>query len=221
MRSIARKASAAGFVLCAVLALGPLGSSSAFGADDTSGLTVFQMPADVIEQASAEALITESYTIVDPRAAEAAADDEESTESQIKASSLYALAAGLSGISPRHDEEDCLARATYFESQGESLEGKLAVAQVIVNRARSGRFPSSICGVVKQPGQFSFVRGGQIPRVDASRAAWRDSKAAARIAMDGLWPSRVGKALFFHATHVSPGWRLTRVATVGNHVFYR
>src|SRR3546814_19335126 len=63
----------------------------------------------------------------------------------------------------------CLAGAVYFESRGESLAGQLAVARVIINRAESGRFPTSYCGVVLQRSQFSFVRAGQMPKIRQSR----------------------------------------------------
>ena len=119
-------------------------------------------------------------------------------------------------------EHECLAGAVYFESKGEPLQGQLSVAQVVLNRSSSGRFPSSICGVVKQRGQFSFVRGGRFPPIARGSAAWHRAVAIARIAMADLAESPTPRALFFHATRVSPGWRgLTRLATVGNHVFYR
>ena len=63
-------------------------------------------------------------------------------------------------------EETCLATAVYFEARGETLEGQLAVARVVMNRAASGRYPSSWCATVKQPAQFSFVRQGLFPSVD-------------------------------------------------------
>ncbi|MGZ8997379.1 MAG: cell wall hydrolase [Allosphingosinicella sp.] len=119
-------------------------------------------------------------------------------------------------------EHECLAGAVYFESKGEPLQGQLSVAQVVMNRSSSGRFPSSICGVVKQRGQFSFVRGGRIPPIARNSTAWHRAVAIARIAMADLAESPTPRALFFHARRVSPGWRgLTRLATVGNHVFYR
>lgn len=118
-------------------------------------------------------------------------------------------------------ELECLAGATYFESKGEPLEGQLAVAEVILNRATSGRFPGSVCGVVHQRGQFSFVRGGKMPAINRTGRAWREAVAVAQIAQDELWESSASDALFFHARRVSPGWRLKRVGTVGNHVFYR
>jgi N-acetylmuramoyl-L-alanine amidase len=118
-------------------------------------------------------------------------------------------------------EMECLAGAIYFESKGEPLAGQLAVAEVIINRAKSGRFPSSYCGVVKQRGQFSFIRGGQFPPIARNSAHWRKAVAIAHIAAKDLADSDASRALFFHARHVSPRWRLTRVAAVGNHIFYR
>ncbi|MBB5684080.1 spore germination cell wall hydrolase CwlJ-like protein [Sphingobium boeckii] len=136
-------------------------------------------------------------------------------------SSLRALVAAEDIEAPLSAEEECLAGAVYFESRNESLEGQHAVADVVINRAESGRFPSSICGVVYQPSQFSFVRGGRMPAINRTSIDWREAVAVARVAMDDDWQSAAPKALFFHATRVSPGWRLKRVATVGNHVFYR
>lgn len=119
-------------------------------------------------------------------------------------------------------EMDCLASAVYFESKGEPLQGQLAVAEVILNRAGSGKYPSSICGVVKQKSQFSFVRGGRIPAVPRSSEAWRKAVAIAHIALRDLADGGVKNALFFHARYVSPSWRnRPRVASIGNHIFYR
>ena len=117
----------------------------------------------------------------------------------------------------------CLAQAVYFEARGEPLSGQLAVAQVVINRAESGRFAASYCGVVTQPAQFSFVRGGRIPTPNAGSSAWTRAKAVALIADRGLWPSEAGDALYFHASHVRPGWARARttLATIDRHVFYR
>jgi spore germination cell wall hydrolase CwlJ-like protein len=130
---------------------------------------------------------------------------------------------GIHASSTTEDSEhECLANAVYFESKGEPLSGQLSVADVVLNRAGSGRFPGSVCGVVKQRGQFSFVRGGRLPPVPRASAAWHKAVAVARIARQDLADSPASRALFFHATRVKPGWRgLTRVATVGNHIFYR
>lgn len=117
-------------------------------------------------------------------------------------------------------ELSCLATAIYFESKGEPLSGQLAVANVIINRSTSGRFPKSICGVVKQPGQFSFVRGGSMPAI-RSGAQYRTAMAIAQIAMDKQWDNPTPGALYFHARYVSPGWNRPRVATIGNHIFFK
>ncbi len=133
--------------------------------------------------------------------------------------------AGLVATQPHPEdlssELNCLAGAIYFEAKGESLAGQLAVGRVIVARSKSGRFPGSYCGVVFQPSQFSFVRGGALPFIKKQSVDWKEAVAVAQIAHDGTWRSPVEGALFFHAAYVSPGWRLTRLARVDNHIFYR
>jgi len=135
--------------------------------------------------------------------------------------SLADLVADYAGAETPDEETDCLARAVYWESKGEPLAGQLAVAEVIINRSQSGRFASTICGVVRQRGQFSFVRGGYIPAAPQGSRDWRTAVAIAQIARQDLADGGAPRALFFHARRARPGWRLTRVATVGNHVFYR
>lgn len=119
------------------------------------------------------------------------------------------------------NEERCLASAVYFEAKGESLAGQLAVARVVLARANSGRFANTLCGVVFQKGQFSFVRGASLPPIRTDSMHWRNAVAISNIALDNAWKSPVEGALFFHARHVSPGWRLTRIGSVDNHIFYR
>lgn len=118
------------------------------------------------------------------------------------------------------DEGDCLAASVYYESKGEPLSGQLAVAQTILNRTSSGRFPSSVCGVVRQPGQFSFVHRGDMPS-PPQNSAWQRAVAIATIAREGLWKQVAPAALFFHARRVSPGWGKIKVASLGNHIFFR
>ena len=115
----------------------------------------------------------------------------------------------------------CLAGAIYFEAKSETLAGQLAVGRVVVARAKSGRFPTSYCGVVYQPSQFSFVRGGSMPAIPKGSKAWKNAVAVAKIAHENSWSSPVEGALFFHAAYVDPDWRLRRVGRVDNHVFYR
>lgn len=134
---------------------------------------------------------------------------------------LADLVAQHAGSNTDDEQFDCLARAVFFESRGEPLEGQLAVAEVILNRVRSGRFRSTVCQVVTQPSQFSFVRGGRIPEVNRSSAAWHRAVAIARIAMDELHEVTGDDSLFFHATYVRPNWGRPRIARIGNHIFYR
>jgi len=135
--------------------------------------------------------------------------------------SLADLVGDYSGRETADPETECLARAVYWESKGEPLAGQLTVAEVIINRSRSGRFAPTVCGVVRQPSQFSFVRRGYIPQPPSASRDWHTAVAIAQIAMQRLADGAAPRALFFHARRVNPGWRLTRVATVGNHVFYR
>lgn len=135
--------------------------------------------------------------------------------------SLAALVAAHAMPASIDSDLRCLAGAVYFESKSEPLEGQLAVAEVVINRAESGRFPRGICQVVLQPSQFSFVRKGALPPINTSSRDWREAVAVAEIAMNDQWQSRASDALFFHATHVSPNWGKDRVVRLGNHVFYR
>jgi len=155
-------------------------------------------------------------------------DSQEKAEEPVRidAETLAQLVAAQS----RHDpvqqasltsEQNCLAGAIYFEAKSESLEGQLAVGRVIVNRAKSGRFPASYCGVVYQPSQFSFVRGRSMTAIPRASQDWREAVAVAKIADSNAWKSPAEGALFFHAASVSPGWRLKRMARIDNHVFYR
>lgn len=149
------------------------------------------------------------------------AEDEGVTDPVDTNLSLADMVAQLRSNDAGSRELDCLAGAIYFESKSESLQGQLAVGHVIANRAASGRFPSSYCGVVYQRSQFSFVRGRSMPYINKSSLQYRNAVAIAKIVDEELKPSPVGKALFFHARRVSPGWKLTRVSTLGNHIFYR
>jgi spore germination cell wall hydrolase CwlJ-like protein len=135
---------------------------------------------------------------------------------------LSSMVAQLRSSEPGSRELECLAVGIYFESKSEPLTGQLAVGQVIANRANSkGRFPSSYCGVLFQRSQFSFIRGKSLPRVPRESRQWQTAVAVAKIVDQDLKDSSVGNALFFHAKHVSPRWRLKRVASIGNHIFYR
>jgi N-acetylmuramoyl-L-alanine amidase len=154
-------------------------------------------------------------------AATASTDSPDFSAPAPAATSLAALVSAQGQPDDMSRELNCLAGAIYFESKGESLEGQLAVGRVIIARAKSGRFPASYCGVVYQPSQFSFVRGNAMPGIKKGSQDWREAVAVAEIADAGTWQSPVEGAISFHAASVSPGWRMKRVARVGNHIFYR
>ncbi len=120
------------------------------------------------------------------------------------------------------EQTNCLATAVYFEARGESLEGQLAVAHVVMNRAASGRYPPDWCSVVKQPAQFSFVRHGQFPQADTNCDAWRRAEAIAELAAANIVPSVAQNVLWYHADYVAPSWRnnLQEVEQIGAHIFY-
>ena len=92
-----------------------------------------------------------------------------------------------------------------------------------MNRARSGRYPATWCGVVTQHSQFSFVRGGVIPAANRSSEAWHRAVAIARIAQQGTTRMLAANVLWYHANYVSPSWgrRLARSSVIGAHIFYR
>ena len=138
---------------------------------------------------------------------------------------LYALVDRYAAGAPLDQEANCIATAVYHEARGETLEGQLAVARVIMNRAASGKYPASWCGTVKQPWQFSFVnpRTGAMPYTDTDCASWRKAVAITRIAVANAVPSLDTDVLWYHATYVAPSWgrRLTQASKIGTHIFYR
>ena len=154
---------------------------------------------------------------------ETEADVESADAAAPKAASLNELMAEVDAPDTMSRELECLAGAIYFESRGEPIEGQLAVAQVIINRAESSAFPSDYCGVVTQRAQFSFVRNGRIPSRRSNGAAWERARKIARIAHEGLWQSEARDSLYFHAKYVRPSWARHKQAraTIKTHIFYR
>ena len=136
---------------------------------------------------------------------------------------LYALVDKFATNAPLPSEMNCLATAVYFEARGETVEGQLAVARVVMNRAASGRYPSSWCSVVKQPAQFSFVQHGQFPAVDTASTAWARAQGVTRLALANVVPSLTTDVLWYHADYVAPSWghRLSFAQKIGQHIFYR
>lgn len=129
----------------------------------------------------------------------------------------------------RQAEENCLARAVYFEARSETELGQLAVAKVILNRVKAPNYPKSICGVVYQGSQrrnscqFSFACDGQADDVRQPES-WAQAKRIAQRAIQGdkAVAARMQGALFYHADYVNPKWArsMRKVMKVGRHIFY-
>ena len=126
------------------------------------------------------------------------------------------------------DQFACLAEALYFEARGESIKGQFAVAEVILNRVDSRKYPNSICGVVNQGAerrnacQFSYTCDGRADRISEQASYARVAKVA-RIMIDGAPRALTGGATHFHTTNVRPRWanRFPNTAKIGTHLFYR
>jgi spore germination cell wall hydrolase CwlJ-like protein len=163
-------------------------------------------------------------TLSEPKATEpdVQTDGDQVADAVKPTGDLSQMVAELRSPDAGSHELDCLATGVYFEAKSEPLAGQLAVGQVIANRAESGgRFPDTYCGVLFQHGQFSFVHGHSLPSVNHSNRQWQTAVAIAKIVDEGLQTSAAANALFFHARYVSPGWHMKRVASIGNHIFYR
>lgn len=157
--------------------------------------------------------------------ASAQSDGVQANEGPIHADSLLQLVGDMpvpadTGLTA---DMKCLAQAVYFESRGQPIEGQLAVAEVVINRAKSDLYPDDYCDVITQRAQFSFVHHGRIPRANESSDAWQRAVAIAEIAQQNLWQSRAADALYFHATYVNPRWahQKTELAQIDAHIFYR
>lgn len=123
----------------------------------------------------------------------------------------------------RYTQRDlaCMAEALYHEARGEGVKGQAAVAEVILNRVESRRFPSSVCAVVNQPMQFSYTIGGAKPI--RNKSVYMRVRKVAEAALAGAPRVLTGGATYFHTPAVRPAWarRFERTATIGRHIFYR
>jgi len=185
-----------------------------------SAQSVLPAATAVSPSAIAKALLRDSQTLAIPPET-TKTDDDQSTAPVDRDADLPTMVAQLRSSDPGSHELECLAVGVYFESKGEPLAGQLAVGDVIANRSDSGRFPDSYCGVITQKGQFSFVRHGSWPKIRRDSRAWQTAVAIAKIVDQNLKDSVAANALYFHARRVSPGWHRKRVASIGNHIFFR
>ncbi len=129
----------------------------------------------------------------------------------------------------RERELKCLAQNIYYEAGYEPFEGKVAVAQVTLNRAESGKWPADICGVIFQKGiiydkvicQFSWYCEQGTIRKPVNPAAYNESMAVAKkVLLEGFRLDGLKNAVYYHADYVSPRWGKEKIATIGRHIFY-
>lgn len=130
----------------------------------------------------------------------------------------------------RQKQLDCLARNIYYEAGYEPFEGKVAVAQVTINRAESGQFPSDICQVVYQKNvvyekvlcQFSWYCDSASLKKPMNGAVYTESmEVAKKVLLEGFRLPSIKNALYFHGDYINPKWDKEKLAKVGRHIFYK
>lgn len=124
----------------------------------------------------------------------------------------------------------CMTKNIYWEAAGEPAEGKLAVAQIVLNRVESGQFPQDPCQVIYQKNvfyskvvcQFSWFCEDTYKIRPVSPAQWEESyRAAQMVLLEGFRLPALKDALYYHADYVNPQWRKVKVAKIGRHIFYK
>ena len=215
-----KAATVAAFTLSAIAAVLASDASIAARSLETTSVTIRALPDSSAPQAEGVIFAAPREVVQSTDTASTPGIEKVSEELPI-AESLADMVEAQPIPADLEDDMRCLASAVYYEAKGESLAGQLAVARVIINRARSGRFASSLCGVVRQPSQFSFVHGGTIPQPKTHGVHWEKAVAISQIALKDGWTTPAEGALFFHARRVSPGWGKPRLAAIDNHIFYR
>ena len=130
----------------------------------------------------------------------------------------------------RERQLNCLAKNIYYEAGGEPFEGKVAVAQVTINRAQSGKFPDDVCKVITEKNviykkvicQFSWYCDRTTNFKPVNNAAYEQSmEAAKKVLLEGFRLPSLKDALFYHADYVNPGWNRVRITQIGRHIFYQ
>lgn len=133
-------------------------------------------------------------------------------------------------IKTREQQLDCLAMNIYREAGYENFEGKVAVAQVTMNRVKDGRFGKDVCGVIYQKSvimdkvvcQFSWHCDSATKSRPVNPTAYRESyEVAKKVLLEGFQLSVLKDALYYHANYVNPRWPLEKIGSIGNHIFYK
>lgn len=130
----------------------------------------------------------------------------------------------------RLNDLECLTRNIYYEAGNEPFEGKVAVAQVTLNRVKSGGFPGSICGVVYQKNkfyekvicQFSWYCESPSRLKYVNKDLYNESEdVAKKVLFENYRIRSLEQAIYYHADYVKPGWKRERITQIGHHIFYR
>lgn len=125
-----------------------------------------------------------------------------------------------SGVTLDRQETLCLAHNIYWEARGENVDGQTAVAYVTLNRARTAN--KSICAIVKEPNQFSWVSRHNSRRQPSDQDSWESAVEIAALTQVGFINNPVGSATHYHASAARPYWAKSaqRIAVIDNHIFY-
>jgi spore germination cell wall hydrolase CwlJ-like protein len=190
-----------------------------------SGVKTAAINKTVQQELVAATMADQTVVAADGAAAEQLNADLPFSELPVEAARPFAL--DLANMSGAERALMCLTQAVYYEAGFEPLEGRRAVAQVILNRMRHPAFPKSVCGVIYQGSnragcQFSFACDGSLLRAP-NAASWAVARQVASEALSGSVASTVGTATHYHANYVSPYWapKLTKITQLGAHIFYR
>ena len=133
-------------------------------------------------------------------------------------------------IQTREKQLDCMAMNIYREAGHEPFEGKVAVAQVTMNRVKDGRFGDDVCGVIYKKSvimdkvvcQFSWACDSAAKTRPVNNAAYQESYAVAKkVLLEGFKLDVLRSALYYHANYVNPQWPLEKIGQIGNHIFYK
>ena len=136
---------------------------------------------------------------------------------------------GFISAADRAKQLDCLTRNIYWEAASEPFEGKVAVAQVTLNRVESGKFANTVCGVVYQKNvfyekvvcQFSWFCEGNHKIRAVHKPMWQESELVAKkVLLEDFRLPGMKNALYYHADYVNPNWRLPKIDQIGRHIFY-
>ena len=144
-------------------------------------------------------------------------------------SGIASMPTGYVSTTEKIKQLDCLTRNIYWEAASEPFEGKVAVAQVTMNRVASGKFGDSVCGVIYQKNvfyekvicQFSWVCETTHQVRPIYKPLWQESELVAKkVLLENFRLPGLQNALYYHADYVSPGWKLPRIDQIGRHIFY-